>query len=203
MPTFDLLAISDRSSLGEVSLQEWLRRLAAAGVEAVQIREKDLNDRDLYELTLESRSTMPSPAAVLVNGRMDVALAAGADGCHLPADGVPLAALRRRFGDRVLLGRSTHHVEEVEHAAREGADYVTFGPVYHTPSKARYGPPRGLEELARAAGAGIPVYALGGVTLSRFAELAAAGASGVAGIRLFQQPDLSAAVEAARRTFLR
>jgi thiamine-phosphate pyrophosphorylase len=203
VPTFDLLAISDRSSLGEVSFEEWLRRLAAACVGAVQIREKDLNDRDLYELTLGARATLPPPAVLLVNGRMDVALAAGADGCHLPADGVPLAALRRRFGPQVLLGRSTHHVEDVERAAREGADYVTFGPVYSTPSKAQYGPPRGLEELARAAGAGIPVYALGGVTLSRFAEVAAAGAAGVAGIRLFQEPELFEAVEAARRHFSR
>src|SRR5688572_17261819 len=125
VPTFDLLAISDRSSLGEVSFEEWLRRLAAAGVGAVQIREKDLNDRDLYELTLTARAAMPSSAVVLVNGRIDVALAAGADGCHLPADGVPLAAVRRRFGAQVLLGRSTHHVGEVERVAREGADYVT------------------------------------------------------------------------------
>ncbi|HYN21028.1 MAG TPA: thiamine phosphate synthase [Thermoanaerobaculia bacterium] len=201
MPTFDLLAISDRSSLVEVSFEEWLRRLTAAGVGAVQIREKDLNDRDLYELTLGARATVAPPAVLLVNGRMDVAFAAGADGCHLPADGVPLAALRRRFGAQVLLGRSTHHVEEVERAAREGADYVTFGPVYDTPSKAQYGPPRGLEELARAAKAGIPVYALGGVTLSRFAEVAAAGAAGVAGIRLFQEPELFEAAEAARRHF--
>jgi thiamine-phosphate pyrophosphorylase len=201
VPTFDLLAISDRSSLGEVSFEEWLRRLTAAGVGAVQIREKDLNDRDLYELTLGARATLAPPAVLLVNGRMDVALAAGADGCHLPADGVPLAALRRRFGAQVLLGRSTHHVEEVERAAREGADYVTFGPVYDTPSKAQYGPPRGLEELARAAKAGIPVYALGGVMLSRFAEVAAAGAAGVAGIRLFQEPELFEAAEAARRHF--
>lgn len=203
MPTFDLLAISNRSSLREASFKEWLHRLAAAGVEAVQIREKDLHDRDLYELTREARSTLPPPAVVLVNGRMDVALAAAADGCHLPADGVPLAALRWRFGRRALLGRSTHSVEEVKQAAREGADYVTFGPVYSTPSKAEYGPPRGLEELERAAGAGIPVYALGGVMLCQFAEVAAAGAAGVAGIRLFQGPELFEAVEAARSYFPR
>jgi thiamine-phosphate pyrophosphorylase len=201
-PTFDLLAISDLPTLAE-PFGDWLRRLAAAGVGALQVREKDRDDRDVLELTLEARAALPpSPGTVvLVNGRLDIALAAGADGAHLPADGVPIDALRRRFGPDVLLGRSTHHVEEVEAALREGADYVMFGPVYPTPSKERYGPPRGLDELARAARLPIPVYALGGVTLSRFGELAEAGAAGVAGIRLFQEPDLSAVVRQARRSF--
>lgn len=201
-PTFDLLAISDLPSLAE-PFGDWLRRLAAAGVGALQVREKDRDDRDVLELTLEARAALPpSPGTVvLVNGRLDIALAAGADGAHLPADGVPIDALRRRFGPDVLLGRSTHHVEEVEAALREGADYVMFGPVYPTPSKERYGPPRGLDELARAARLPIPVYALGGVTLSRFGEVAEAGAAGVAGIRLFQEPDLSAVVRQARRSF--
>ncbi len=201
-PTFDLLAISDLPSLAE-PFGDWLRRLAAAGVGALQIREKDREDRDVLDLTLEARAVL-SGAVVLVNGRLDIALAAGADGAHLPADGVPIEALRRRFGTGVMLGRSTHHVEEVEAALGEGADYVTFGPIYPTPSKERYGPPRGLDELARAARLPIPVYALGGVTLSRFGEVSEAGAAGVAGIRIFQEPDLSAVAEVvrqARRSF--
>lgn len=180
-----MLAISDRASL-PVGPSEWLRSLAAAGVGAVQIREKDLDDRALYGLARLARSLLPRETVLLVNGRLDVALAAGAQGTHLPADGVPSAPLRRRFGPGVVLGRSTHRVEEVERARDEGADYVTFGPVYPTPSKARYGPPVGLEALARAAAAGLPVYALGGVTLERFGEVASTGAAGVAGIRLFQ-----------------
>jgi thiamine-phosphate pyrophosphorylase len=201
VPTFDLLAISDRASL---PITSWLGRLAEAGlpeITAVQIREKDLDDRAVYELAREARAALPLPATVLVNGRVDIALAAGADGVHLPADGVPAAALRRRFGPGLLLGVSTHSVEEVERALRDGADYVTFGPVWATPSKERYGPPLGPEELARAAKAGIPVYALGGVMLSRFEAVAAAGATGVAGIRLFQGPDLPEIVQAARRLF--
>lgn len=192
-PTFDLLAISEQGT------PEWLRRLAAAGVGAVQIREKDRDDRAVLELAREAR---PLLSTVLVNGRIDIALAAGADGAHLPADGVPAAALRRRFPG-ALLGVSTHTLQEVERALQDGADYVTFGPVWPTPSKERYGPPRGVEELARAAEAGIPVYALGGVMLSRFEEAAAAGAAGVAGIRLFQGPDLREVVDAARRCFRR
>lgn len=196
-PTFDLLAISDRATL-DIPFPEWLGRLALAGVDALQVREKDLDDRAVLDLARQARAAV---STVLVNGRLDLALAAGADGAHLPADGVPAAALRRRFGPGVLLGVSTHSVAEVERALQDGADYVTFGPVWPTPSKERYGPPRGVEELARAARVGIPVYALGGVMLSRFGEAAAAGAAGVAGIRLFQGPALDEVVAAARQCF--
>jgi thiamine-phosphate pyrophosphorylase len=182
LPTFRLLAISDRSSLG-VPFADWLHALGAAGVGAVQLREKDLGDRALYELALQARAVLPPAVRLLVNGRLDLGLAAGADGVHLPADGVPVAPLRRRFGPRVLIGRSTHRVEEVERARDEGADYAVFGPVYETPGK---GAPVGLGELAKAAAVGLPVYALGGVTLERFGELAGTGVAGVAAVRLFQ-----------------
>lgn len=197
-PTFSLLAISDRASLG-LPLEDWLRALGEAGVGAVQLREKDLDDRALYELTRLARAVLPPTVRLLVNGRADVALAAGADGVHLPADGVPAAPLRARFGPGLLIGRSTHSVEEVGRAREEGADYVTFGPVYATPGK---GAPTGPAELARAAAAGLPVFALGGVTLERFPELAAAGAAGVAAIRLFQRPgDLPDVARTARESF--
>lgn len=196
---FRLLAISDRRSLPDGDLAGWLARAAAAGVDAVQIREKDLDDRSLLEITRSARALLPPSTRLLVNGRVDVALAAGADGAHLPADGVPPAALRRRFGPALLLGVSAHAVEEVERARDEGADYATFGPVWETPGK---GPPQGTAALARAAASGLPVYALGGVTIDRFSEVAAAGAAGVAAIRLFQRPsELREAVEAARHWF--
>jgi thiamine-phosphate pyrophosphorylase len=185
-------------------LPEWARRLAAAGVDGVELREKELDDRDLYGLARLLRSLLPPPTRLLVNGRLDVALAAGADGVHLPANGVPVAALRRRFGGRPLVGRSTHRIEEVAEARNAGADYVTFGPVYPTPGKERYGPPPGLAGLARASALGLPVYALGGVTLERLGEVAAAGAAGAAGIRLFQEGSrLPELVEAAALAFPR
>jgi thiamine-phosphate pyrophosphorylase len=188
-----LLAVSDRKALGdqrcekpgEERLAPWIRELSAAGVTGLQLREKDLDDRALYGLTRLARSVLPPPGLLLVNGRLDVALAAGADGAHLPAEGVPVASLRHRFGPRPLLGRSTHRIEEVEAAREAGADYVTFGPIYPTPGKAAYGEPPGLAGLARVAALGIPVYALGGITLERLGEVAATGAAGVAGIRLF------------------
>jgi thiamine-phosphate pyrophosphorylase len=183
LPKFNLLAISDRHSL-TLEFVDWLRALGAAGIGAVQIREKDLEDGDLYRLIRLARETLPPTTQVIVNGRIDIALAAGADGVHLPADDLPAAPLRARFGPRVLIGRSTHSLDEVKRARDEGVDYVTFGPVYDTPGK---GPPAGPEALGRAAALGVPVYALGGVTLERFGELAVAGASGVAAIRLFQR----------------
>ena len=206
---FRALAISDRSTLPDHDVAAWLAALSQAlapgdvgDLCAVQIREKDLDDRAVYDLTRVARSILPPPVRLLVNGRLDIALAAGADGVHLPADGPPVAALRSRFGPDVLLGVSTHHVAEIEQALHDGADYVTFGPVYPTPSKAGFGPPQGVEGLARAAAVGIPVYALGGVTLARLAEVASAGAAGVAGIRLFQPPfDLAAVLRTVRRSF--
>jgi thiamine-phosphate pyrophosphorylase len=203
LPTFSLLAISDRISLGDLGIEmaDWLRAAGEAGIDAVQLREKDLDDRALYELTRLARSILPPAVRLLVNGRLDVALAAGADGVHLPADGVPVAALRARFGSGTLIGRSAHTLAEVERARDDGADYVTFGPVYATPGK---GAPAGLDELARAAACGLPVYALGGITLERLGAAAAAGAAGIAAIRLFQStsvPHLAALTRAAREHF--
>jgi thiamine-phosphate pyrophosphorylase len=181
-----MLAISDRRSLPDEGIAAWLHALGTAGAEAVQLREKDLDDRELWELARSARAAVGPAVRLLVNGRLDIALAAGADGAHLPADGVPLGPLRHRFGAGVLLGRSAHRLDQVAAARDDGADYVTFGPVFPTPGK---GAATGLAALERAAAAGIPVLALGGVTRARFAEVAGTGASGVAAIRLFQ--DLS------------
>jgi thiamine-phosphate pyrophosphorylase len=186
-----LLAISDRRALPDgTSIEDWLRRLAAAPpLVAVQIREKDLDDRALFALVRTARALLPPPRLLLVNGRADVALAAGADGVHLPAAGLPLAPLRRLAaarGEALLLGRSTHSPAEVAAAREEGADYATFGPVWATPSKAAHGPPPGLEGLREAAAAGLPLLALGGVTAERLAAATAAGAYGAAGIRCFR-----------------
>src|SRR4051794_3042790 len=122
-------------------MTDWLRALGAAGIGAVQIREKDLEDGVLHDLARLARETLPPATRGRVNGRLDGAVAAGADGAHLPADGLPAAALRARFGPGVLLGRSTHSTAEVERARDEGVDYVVFGPVYATPGK---GEPAGI-----------------------------------------------------------
>lgn len=181
-----LLAISDAAERRGRPLETWLGELEAAGVDAVQVREKELGDRALYELVQAFRRLWPR--TLLVNGRIDVALAAGADGVHLPSAGLGVAALRRRFGTQVVIGRSTHYPEEVAAARQAGADYVTFGPIFPTPSKARYGRPPGLEGLRRAVATGLPVIALGGVGPDELPEVVGAGAAGVAGIRAFHDP---------------
>ena len=194
-----LLAITDRHALdrwietrgagdNEVeALSSWARVLDAHGVDAIQLREKDLDDRRLFELATLLRRAM-SHTRLVINGRADLAVACGSWAVHLPADGVPPSALRRRFGERLLIGCSTHHPDEVAWARSEGADYVTFGPIFHTPSKASYGPPPGPEALLEAAGKGLPVLALGGVGQAQMDEVARHGADGIAGIRIFQEP---------------
>ena len=184
-----LLAISDRRQLGPAGIEGWLAALAEGPVDGVQIREKDLGDREILALARMAREALPAEKLVLVNRRADIAVAAGADGVHLTSKGLPVAALRRRFGQGLVIGDTTHSVEEVLAAGRDGADYVTFGPVWPTPSKERYGPPPGLTGLRRAAAVGPPVLALGGVTIPRAREAAAVGAAGIAGIRLFLSPD--------------
>lgn len=200
-----LLAVTDPDGPLGPELDAWLRALGDAGVDGVQVRRKELSDRALLALAVRCRRGLAPPARLLVNGRLDVALGAGADGVHLPAIGLPTREVRRlaeSLGAKALIGRSTHHPDEVARARDEGADYATFGPVYPTPGKARYGPPPGLPGLERAAALGLPVLALGGVSLERLDEVARAGAAGAAGIRGFQDlPRLPALVAEARRVF--
>ncbi len=152
------------------------------GIRAVQLREKDLGGRELFRLAEAMRRlTARYGARLLVNDRVDVAYAAGADGVHLGGGSIPAADARRLLGPRALIGRSVHGADELARAEGEGADFATFGPVYATPSKAAYGPPVGVTALAAAcARTKIPVFALGGVGPANMAETLKAGAFGIA-----------------------
>jgi thiamine-phosphate pyrophosphorylase len=178
--------ITDRKSAGGFRpLLEVIRDQMHLGIDFIQIREKDISARELFEFTLtvlevrQIGGNHPLPTKILVNSRADVALATGADGVHLPAD-APYECL-----PGLLVARSCHTLDEVKKAK---ADIVTFGPVFDTPGK---GSPLGLASLKAACQvAGKPVFALGGVNWENAADCMAAGATGIAGIRLFQDPEL-------------
>jgi len=143
---------------------------------AVQLREKDLEARELYELALTLRPICSRfGAPLIVNNRIDVAIAAGTDGAHLASSSFAIADARTLLGPSRLIGVSTHRVEEVAGAAADGADFAVFGPIYEPLSKGAYGPAKGLTALADAvkAAKGMPLYALGGINKSRAAKIAA------------------------------
>jgi thiamine-phosphate pyrophosphorylase len=182
---FSLCLVTDRS-LVTGTLEEAVEACLGAGLKAVQLREKDLAARDLLLMACALReSTRRHGAKLLVNDRADVALAVGADGVQRAGTSLPVSALRAicpPIGPPgFLIGASVHSVAEARVAEPEGADFLLFGPVYDTPSKREYGPPQGLSALERVATAvRLPVFAVGGVTPARVAEVARAGASGVA-----------------------
>jgi len=182
--------ITDRRSLGsDDALLAAVARSIAAGVDWIQLREKDLSARELLDLARRVLA-LPKPpkTKVLVNGRMDIALAAEADGLHLPAESLAPERFRSMAPAGFRIGVSCHTVEEVRRAELEGADYVLFGPVFAPISKTSNLAPRGIEGLAEAARAvRIPVIALGGVTRENADECVTAGAKGIAGISLFQR----------------
>jgi thiamine-phosphate pyrophosphorylase len=186
---FRLYLVTDRASVPGGDLARAVERALAAaprGAVAVQLREKDLGGRDLLRLAEALRAaTRAAGAPLLVNDRVDVALAADADGVHLPGGGLPVAEARRLLGRGRLIGVSAHSAEVARAAAEAGADYVVFGPVFATPAKARYGPPQGLVALRAAvrAASPVPVFAIGGIEPDRAQDCLGASAAGVAVIR--------------------
>jgi thiamine-phosphate pyrophosphorylase len=180
--------VTDRHSLKGETLLESIARNLHKGVTWVQIREKDLSARELYDLVLAAQA-LPNPhlSKLIVNTHIDVALAAGADGAHFPSDSPEPRRWRGIVPRGFLLGVSCHTENEVSAAESEGATYALFGPVFAPISKVSATAPRGIAGLARAAQrVSMPVLALGGITQSNAASCIAAGAQGVAGISLYQ-----------------
>lgn len=158
-----------------------VREALVGGIRAVQIREKDLSARELTRLARDLRELTDEFGALLfVNDRLDVARLSNADGVHLGTQGVPAKEARRFLGKGFLIWVSTHGLNEAVLAEAMGADAITFGPVYFTESKARYGEPLGIEALRSAAkSVKIPVYAIGGINKTRVKDVISAGAQGV------------------------
>ncbi len=189
--------VTDRKALGSANaagnVLAKIRAATAAGVGWVQIRERDLPARELLALVKAAIVAREGGARILVNDRLDVALAAGAAGVHLGGGSVPAHEVVRWLRERsapaeFLVGVSCHSLEDARAAEDAGASYVFFGPVFETPSKKSYGPPQGIAKLAEVCSAvRIPVIAIGGVNEENATECMRAGAAGIAAIRMFQE----------------
>lgn len=182
MLDFNLYLITDRTQTAGRELPAVVAEALAGGVRCVQLREKDLCGGELYQLAKTLRLlTRAHHSRLVINDRLDIALAVEADGVHLGSASLPVSVARRILGPHALIGYSAHSPAEAERAAEDGASFVTFGPVYHTPSKACYGAPLGTKELTQVANTlAIPVFALGGIKPDTLADTMKSGCHGVA-----------------------
>jgi thiamine-phosphate pyrophosphorylase len=175
-----LCLVTDRHQTRGRDLVELVAACVAVGLPAVQVREKDLAAAELAALCRRLQALSPAPF-LIVNDRLDVALAVEAGGVQRTHASLPVEAMRRVADKRTRIGASVHSLDEAEATAAQGADWLFFGPVYDTPSKRAYGAPQGLTALARVARAvDIPVIAIGGITPERVPDVRRAGAHGIA-----------------------
>ncbi len=194
---FKLYLITDRKQT-KMPLLEAVRLALEGGVKALQLREKDLPFRELLALARDIRRvTREFGAKLFINDRVDVALSVDADGVHLGHQSMPPEAARRIGGSKLLIGVSTHTIEEAKAAQEGGADFITFGPVFFTPSKAIFGDAVGLEYLKSAINiVSIPVFALGGIKSGNIKQVLMYGADGVSMISaVFNAEDVRHAAE--------
>lgn len=167
-----------------------IRKAIDLGISMVQLREKRLSARQLFELAHQAAMlTRGKDTKLLINDRADVAAAAGADGVHLTSTSLPASAIRGNFPTRFIIGVSTHSLEKAQTAKDEGANFVTFSQIFPTGSKINYGEPQGVEKLGEVIKAldGFPVFALGGINKTNYEEILSTGAAGIAGISWFYE----------------
>ena len=198
-----LLLVTDRLAC-KGRMTQAVESALRGGATAVMLREKDLGAREMLSLAQDLRVlTKQSGALLIVNDRVDVALAVGADGAHLGWRSLPIPSVRRLAGPEFVIGASTHSLAEARQAESEGADYITFGPIFHTPSKEGLVEPQGIEGLKAAHQAvRLPLIGLGGINETNAASVAAAGADGAAVIRaLMSAGDPERTAQALRAAF--
>ena len=192
---FRLYLITDRK-IAAKPLPEAVRLALQGGVKAVQLREKGLPVRELLALAQELRAiTREFGAKLFINDRVDVAVAVGADGVHLGHQSMPPEAVRKAAGKGLLIGVSTHNREEARAAEAGGADFITFGPIFETPSKAEYGIPVGIDAIKKLKNeVDTPIFALGGINSGNVNHVVVSGASGIAMISaILAAPDIKEA----------
>lgn len=180
---FSLYLISDRHQVHpNHTLHSAIDAALQGGVKAVQLREKDLATADLLALAQSLRQlTRQYHAKLFINDRIDIALAVDADGVHLTETSVSVLEARQQLGDNKLIAASTHSLESALQAEAHGADFITFSPIFFTPSKAQYGAPQGIDALNQVChNTSLPIFALGGITPERVPTVLTAGATGVA-----------------------
>src|SRR5574337_1810457 len=189
--SWGLYVVTDRSLTKGRPLEAVVEAALAGGAKAVQLREKDLSTRDLCELVERLLPIVhEAGASLLINDRVDLAMALPIDGVHLSRTSLPPAEARTLLGPSRLIGVSCHALEEAVEAEKDGADFIVFGPLFPTPSKAAYGAPVGLarlEEVKRRVR--LPIFGIGGITVSNAASVIAAGADGVAAISAVMSAD--------------
>lgn len=156
--------------------------ILSAGAKSIQLREKDLPTRELLDMAYWMRElTNEYDAKLFINDRVDIALAVQADGVHLGQSSIPAHAARKASNDSLLIGVSTHSIDEAVRAESEGADFITLGPIFETPSKMKYGRPIGIDTIRHVKSrVSLPVIAIGGINLDRIPEVLHAGSDGVA-----------------------
>lgn len=188
-----LYLLTDQHQTLHRPLSSVITEAVDAGVRMVQIREKDLKTRELTSLCRQLCPLIKHHhGTILLNDRIDLVLALGADGVHLRTDSLPVSVARRLLGTERLIGASTHSVEEARVAEAEGADFIVLGPIFDTPSKRAYGPPLGIQTLQKTRRSlHLPIYAIGGITPIRIPDVLSAGAYGVAVISsILQSPSI-------------
>ncbi len=181
LKSLSLYVITDRSLVGDADFLPALETALQAGARCIQLREKDLNSKDLYSLASEVKKRVAKYGGFLfINDRADLAHQLGATGVHLTETSLPVGEVKQKYPE-LKIGVSTHSLERAREVEAQGADFITYGPVFATPSKMQYGPPQGIDRLRDVVSkTDFPVLALGGVKLKNLSEIQKTGAHGIA-----------------------